>query len=52
MFHAAQKIYGELPQVMIGDSDTDIQAAESAGVFAVKTNQEDFLQVSSEWLDG
>jgi D-glycero-D-manno-heptose 1,7-bisphosphate phosphatase len=51
MFLAAQQIYGVLPQVMFGDSDTDIQAAESAGVFAVKTHQEDFLKVSSEWLD-
>jgi len=50
MFYAAQKIYGGLPQVMIGDSDTDIQAAKSAGVHAVKVHQEDFLKVSSDWL--
>ena len=50
MFHVAQKIYGELPQVMIGDSDTDIQAAKLAGVCAIKSHQEDFLKVSSDWL--
>lgn len=51
MFHAAQKIYGDLPQVMFGDSDKDIQASNSAGVLAIKTHQVDFLEVSSEWLE-
>ena len=51
MFHTAQKIYGELPQVMIGDSDTDIQAAESAGVVAIKAHQEDFQKIASDWLN-
>ena len=50
MFLAAQKIYGDLPQVMFGDSDTDIQASKSAGVLAIKTHQVDFLEASSEWL--
>jgi D-glycero-D-manno-heptose 1,7-bisphosphate phosphatase len=50
MFFAAQKIYGDLPQVMFGDSDTDIQASKSAGVLAIKTHQVDFLEASSEWL--
>lgn len=50
MFHVAQKIYGDLPQVMLGDSDKDIQASNSAGVFAIKTHQVDFLEVSSDWL--
>ena len=51
MFHAAQMIYGDLPHVMFGDSDTDIQASNSAGVFAIKTHQVDFLEISSEWLE-
>ena len=51
MFYAAEKVYGELPQLMIGDSDSDIQASKSAGVFAIKTHQVDFLKVSSEWLE-
>ena len=50
MFHAAQKIYGDLPQVMFGDSDADIHASKSAGVFAIKTHHIDFLEASSEWL--
>jgi histidinol-phosphate phosphatase family protein len=50
MFHTAQKIYGELPRVMIGDSDKDMQAANSAGVFAIKVHQKDFLKVTSGWL--
>ncbi len=50
MFFAAQKVYGDLPQVMFGDSDTDILASTSAGVFAIKTHQVDFLEATSEWL--
>ena len=50
MFQTAQQIYHELPQVMIGDSDSDIEAAKSAGVLALKTHRVDFLKVVSEWL--
>ncbi len=50
MFYAAQRIYGDLPQVMFGDSDKDIQASNSAGVFAIKTHQVDFHEVCSDWL--
>ena len=51
MFYAAQMIYGDLPQVMFGDSDKDIQASNSAGVIAIKTHQVDFLEVCSDWLE-
>ena len=36
--------------VMVGDSDSDIEAAKSAGVLALKTHRVDFLKVVSEWL--
>lgn len=51
MFYTAQRIYGNLPKVMFGDSDKDIQASNSAGVFAIKTHQVDFLEVCSNWLE-
>jgi HAD superfamily hydrolase (TIGR01662 family) len=51
MFQAAQRIYGNLPQVMIGDSDSDIQAAKLVGVHGLKTNQKDFQKIASDWLE-
>jgi phosphoglycolate phosphatase-like HAD superfamily hydrolase len=51
MFQAAQRIYGNLPQVMIGDSDSDIQAAKLVGVHGLKTKQKDFQKIASDWLE-
>lgn len=50
MFHVAQKIYGKLPEVMIGDSEKDMQAAKLAGVFAIKIERKDFLDKIENWL--
>lgn len=51
MFHTAKEVLGELPQIMIGDSDSDVLAAESAGVLARKTSPGDFLKDVSDWLE-
>lgn len=50
MFQVAREIFGELPRVMIGDSESDVLAAKSANVLALKTSQGDFLTVVSDWL--
>ncbi len=50
MFDTAKEIYGNLPQVMIGDSDTDIEAANSVGVVGIKVQQQNFLKVISDWF--
>ena len=50
MFDAAEKIYGVLPQVMFGNSLSDIQAANAAGVHGVRVGNQDFYECVSEWL--
>jgi D-glycero-D-manno-heptose 1,7-bisphosphate phosphatase len=51
MFLYAQKAYGNLPEVMIGDSESDMQAARAVGVKGLKVSNGNFLTILSAWLD-
>ena len=51
MFDAAEKIYGLLPQVMFGNSSSDIESANAAGVPGVKVGNQNFYECVSEWLN-
>lgn len=51
MFESAKEIFGILPEIMIGDSVTDIEAANLVGVHGIKVERNDFYLSVSEWLD-
>jgi histidinol-phosphate phosphatase family protein len=51
MFEAAFKIYGALPETMFGNSDSDIQAANSAGVHGIKVENQNFFECVLDWLE-
>jgi D-glycero-D-manno-heptose 1,7-bisphosphate phosphatase len=51
MFDAAFKIYGVLPDAMFGNSDSDVQAANAAGVAGIKVENGNFFECVLGWLD-
>jgi D-glycero-D-manno-heptose 1,7-bisphosphate phosphatase len=51
MFESAKEIFGVFPEFMIGDSVTDIEAANFVGVHGIKVERNGFYRSVSEWLD-
>jgi D-glycero-D-manno-heptose 1,7-bisphosphate phosphatase len=51
MLDFAHAIYEKKPLLMVGDSDSDIEAAKMAGVEGLKVAKGEFLKKVSEWLD-